>query len=230
VTTILLRSALPLRCFVLFVSLFLPLFAFAQGKPAAAPNRTPFFTYDLKPVKPSLRGRMQQLWEDQVSWTRNYIISAAADLPDKDLVAERLMQNQEQIGNFIKPFYGVAAGDKLTALLKDHIRISIEVVAAAKGGDTAKQSEVSARWNKNADDIAAFLSKANPKNWPLDEMKTLMHEHLQLTIDEAALRMGGHYGDDITAHDKVHRQIVKLADKLSAGIRNQFPDKATERP
>jgi len=212
-----------------FVS-FVLLLAYAQDKPSAARNRTPISTYDLKPVKPSLHGRMQQLWEDQVSWMRNYIISAAADLPDKDVVAERLMRNQEQIGSFMKPFYGVGAGDKLTALLKEHIRISTEVVAAAKAGDAAKQGEAAARWNKNADDIAAFLSKANPKNWQLDEMRTLMHEHLQLTSDETAARMGGHYGDDIAAHDKVHRQILKLADKLSTGIADQFPDKATARP
>jgi len=220
-----------LKLLALTIGLFVPPLTYAQDKPASAPSRTPVSTYDFKPVKqPTLHGRMQQLWEDQVSWTRNYIISAAADLPDKDVVAERLMRNQEQIGSFMKPFYGVAAGDKLTALLKDHIRISTEVIAAAKAGDAAKQSEAAGRWNKNADDIAAFLSKANPKNWQLDEMRTLMHEHLQLTADETAARMGGHYGDDIAAHDKVHRQILKLADKLSTGIADQFPDKATARP
>ena len=28
-----------------------------------------------------------------------------------------------------------------------------------------------ARWYRNADDIAAFLAGANPKNWPLTDMK-----------------------------------------------------------
>jgi hypothetical protein len=230
VSTIPLRPALSLRCFALFVSLFVPLFAFAQGKPAAAPNRTPFSTYDPESAKPSsLHDTMRKRWEEHVIWLRNYIVSAAADLPDKDLVAERLMRNQEDIGNAIKPFYDVAVGSKLTVLLKDHIRISTEIVGAAKAGDIAKQGETSARWNKNADDIAAFLSETNPKNWPREEMQRLMHDHLRLTTDEIVARMGGHYADDIAAHDKVHRQILQVADKLSAGIMNQFPDKTAER-
>ena len=229
-TTILVRSALSLRYFALFVSLFLPISAYAQDKPAATPNRTPFSTYDPGAAEPStLHDTMRKRWEEYVIWLRNYIISAAADLPDKDLVGERLMRNQEDIGYAIKPFYDAAVVSKFVGLLKEHIRISTEMVTATKTGDAAKQSETLARWNRKADEIAAFLNETNPKNWPLDEMKRLMHEHLRLTNDEIAFRMGGHYSDDIAAHDKVHRQILQVADKLSAGITNQFPDKTTER-
>src|SRR2546425_3381906 len=78
------------------------------------------------------RNAMRKLWEDHVTWTRLYIVSAAADLPDKDLTAQRLLQNQVDIGNVIKPFYGDDAGNKLTALLKDHILGAADLIAAAK--------------------------------------------------------------------------------------------------
>src|ERR1043165_10065126 len=61
---------------------------------------------------------MRKLWEDHTTWTPLYIVSALADLPDKDPTAQRLLQNQADIGNAVKPFYGDDAGDKLTALLK----------------------------------------------------------------------------------------------------------------
>ena len=84
---------------------------------------------------------MRKLWEDHITWTRVFIISAAAGLPDTDAATQRLLQNQVDIGNAVKPFYGDAAGDKLTGLLKEHITSAAELVTAAKAGETAKMED-----------------------------------------------------------------------------------------
>jgi hypothetical protein len=166
---------------------------------------------------------MRKLWEDHITWTRLYIVSAAADLPDKGATAGRLLQNQVDIGNAIKPFYGDAGGDHLTALLNDHILIAVALIDAAKAGDSAAFADANARWYANADEIATFLSSANPENWPLDEMKAMMRTHLDLTLKEAAARLNGDYAVDIAAYDEVHVEILKMADMLSNGIIDQFP-------
>jgi len=166
------------------------------------------------------RNDMRKLWEDHVTWTRVYVIDAVSDLPSKAATAERLLRNQSDIGNAIKPFYGAAAGDKLAALLKDHITIATEVIAAAKAGDTAKKDAAAKRWGANADEIAAFLSGANP-NWPLADMKHHMREHLDLTTAEVVARLTKDWAGDIAAYDKVHDQILKMADVLSSGIIKQ---------
>ena len=168
---------------------------------------------------------MRKLWEDHITWTRVFIISAAADLPDKDAATQRLLQNQVDIGDAIKPYYGAAAGEQLTALLKDHILISADVVAAAKANDQPKLNDANVRWTANADQIADFLSKANPKNWPAGEMRAMMRDHLKLTTDEAVARLHGDWAGDVRAYDAVHQQILHMADMLSAGIANQFPQK-----
>jgi len=168
---------------------------------------------------------MRKLWEDHIVWTRQFIVSAVADAPDKAAATERLLQNQVDIGNAIKPFYGDAAGEKLTTLLKEHITTAAEVVTAAKANDTAKLEDARKRWNANADDIATFLSGANPKAWPPAEMKKMMREHLDLTTAEAVARLHGDWAADIAAYDKVHMQILHMADMLSAGIISQFPAK-----
>lgn len=173
----------------------------------------------------ALRNDMRKLWEDHITWTRMYIVSVAADLPDKGLTAQRLLDNQAHIGNAIKPFYGDQAGNKLTSLLKDHILGAAELLAAAKAGDKAKSDAASAKWYANADDIAGFLSSANPKNWPLAAMKTHMKTHLDLTLEEAAARLTGDYARDIQAYEKVHAHILGLADALTSGIVAQFPNK-----
>ena len=177
------------------------------------------------PKTAGLQAAMRKLWEDHITWTRVFIISAAGELPDKDAATQRLLQNQVDIGNAIKPFYGAPAGDQLTTLLKEHITTAAEIVAAAKAGDKAKQDDATKRWFANADAIADFLSKANPKNWPQAEMRTMMHDHLNLTTNEVVARLHGDWAADVRAYDAVHEQILKMADMLAMGIANQFPNK-----
>jgi hypothetical protein len=171
-----------------------------------------------------LRTDMRKLWEDHVTWTRNVIFNIIDDLPGLDQDLGRLMKNQEDIGNAIKPIYGDAAGNKLTELLKAHISISGDILKALKADDNGSVNAAVKRWNDNADEISAFLSKANP-NWTLADMKTMMHDHLKLTTDEAMARKNKDYVGDVTAYDKVHDEILKMADMFSDGIVKQYPDK-----
>ncbi|MDX6613571.1 MAG: hypothetical protein QOD75_2757 [Blastocatellia bacterium] len=173
----------------------------------------------------ALHDAMRKLWAEHVFWTRVFIISAVADLPDKGFAPERLLQNQVEIGNAIKPYYGDAAGDKLTTLLKEHVITAAEIVAAARAGDKPKQEDATKRWFANADQIAAFLSDANPRNWPRTEMQQMMREHLNLTITEVVARLQGNWAADIAAFDKVHEQILHMADMLTEGIVKQYPAK-----
>src|SRR5215470_14422699 len=101
----------------------------------------------------ALQLAMRKLWEDHIIWTRVFIISTLAGLPDRDAATQRLLQNQVDIGNAIKPYYGDAAGDKLTALLKEHILIAADIVKAAKVSDTARLNSSKTRWTANADEI-----------------------------------------------------------------------------
>jgi hypothetical protein len=170
---------------------------------------------------------MRELWEDHIVWTRLYIVSAATgpeDLADIGPTTDRLLANQADIGDAIKPFYGDAAGDSLTALLRDHILTAAEIIAQAKAGDAEARDEAIARWYVNGDEIASFLSTANPENWPLDGMTAHMRSHLDLTLEEAVARLEGRHEDEVLAYDRVHADILEMADMLSDGIIAQFPD------
>jgi hypothetical protein len=81
---------------------------------------------------------MRKLWEDHITWTRLAIVSFAAGGADLQATETRLLRNQTDIGNAIKPFYGDDAGNKLTALLKEHIMGAVDLLAAAKAGDQPK--------------------------------------------------------------------------------------------
>lgn len=173
----------------------------------------------------ALHDAMRKLWEDHITWTRLVIVSVANDLPDSGPTVQRLLQNQDDIGDAIKPFYGDAAGEQLSALLRDHILIAAEILQAAKSNDTTALNDAIARWYANADDIAVFLNGANPKNWPLDMMKDMMREHLDLTLQEAVTYLQGDHAASISAYDQIHLQALDMADMLSGGIIQQFPGK-----
>ena len=166
---------------------------------------------------------MDKLWEDHVTWTRIYMMSATSGLPDTAVAAQRLLQNQADIGNAIKPIYGDQAGNQLTALLKEHILIAVDLLAAAKTGDTAGFEAANKRWYDNANQIAAFLNSANPDNWPLADMQSMMKSHLDLTLEESVARLNADWPGDVAAYDKVHNEILQMADMLTEGIVTQFP-------
>jgi hypothetical protein len=171
----------------------------------------------------TLRMDMRKLWEDHITWTRLAIISLESGTPDTDATVARLLRNQADIGNAIKPYYGKAAGNELTRQLRAHILIAADLIAAAKAGDSANLADAQARWVKNADQIAAVLHSANPRFWKLGAMRAEMHRHLDLTTQEAVARLQGNWTADVAAYDKVHRHILHMSDMLSDGIVRQFP-------
>jgi hypothetical protein len=168
---------------------------------------------------------MRKLWEDHVTWTRLFIVSAVADLPDLQVTTERLLANQVDIGNAVKPYYGEEAGNQLTVLLQEHITTAAAIVDAAKRGDTEAVNTASASWYDNADRVARFLNDANPDEWKLGEAKSMMREHLDLTLDEAVAQLSGDYAGSVALYDEIHVQILGMADMLSGGIVAQFPEK-----
>jgi len=172
----------------------------------------------------NLRADMRKLWTDHTTWTRIYIMEAVGDQPDAQAAAGRLMKNQEDIGNAVAAYYGKAAGDKLTSLLKEHISIAVDIIKFAKAGDKANQSASDAKWKKNADDIADFLAKANP-NWPKATLASMMAKHLQTTTDEVVARLTKNWDGDVKAYDAVYDHILTMADALTDGIIKQFPQK-----
>ena len=133
------RSSLPLAVLVAVASAVLAL-AFAGGHAAQGHSEEHSHAAKkdgLSEQRLAFHDEMRRLWEDHITWTRLFIVSATDDLPDTAATTQRLLRNQDDIGDAIKPFYGRAAGERLTALLREHITIAAELLGAAKAGDQA---------------------------------------------------------------------------------------------
>lgn len=171
----------------------------------------------------SLKTNLRKLWADHVIWTREYLVAAIAATQDAQAAA-RLLKNQEHIGNAIVPYYGQAAGNGLTDLLKQHILIAVDLIAAAKAGQQEQFQKHDQRWTQNAQDIATFLAGANP-NWPAQDVADLLNLHLALTKNEAVARLTEKWEEDIAAFDDIFTEIMTVSDTLSEGIIKQFPER-----
>jgi hypothetical protein len=171
----------------------------------------------------ALHDGMRKLWEDHITWTRLAIVSFAAGLPDLSATEARLLANQRDIGDAIKPYFGRRAGNRLTALLREHILGAVELLKAAKSGDQAQIDSAGAAWYANGKQIADFLHAANPRHWERGEMRSMMKMHLDQTLKEAQDRLGGRYAADIRDYEVVHEHILQMADELSNGIVKRFP-------
>ena len=193
-------------------------------EPVATAKKIKTTVYHCPKKSYELKTAMRKLWEDHVTYTRNYIISALADLGDVGAVATRLLKNQDDIGAAIKPFYGKPGADQLAKLLRDHIIIATKVVKAAKEGNKEALNQQQAAWKANADDIANFLHASNP-HWKKHAMAKMLHTHLDLTTQEVVSRLQKNWDADIAAYDKGHVHMLHFSDMLVDGLTKQFPEK-----
>jgi hypothetical protein len=202
----------------------LALVLLASG-PASGADRARTMTMPSTGKVVAFHEAMDKLWTDHVAWTRAVIVDFEENLPDLKPDLARLLANQAQIGDAIKPYYGNAAGNQLGQLLHTHIMEAVPVLTYARDGKKAKLTTALATWRANAHQIAAFLAKANPKAWPLADMTSMMDTHLVLTTNEAVAHLEKNWKADIAAYDQVRSEILMMADSLANGIIQQFPAK-----
>jgi hypothetical protein len=168
---------------------------------------------------------MRALWEAHGAWTHMVIVSFVSGNPDLQAEEQVLLQNQVDIGNAVKPYYGAAAGNKLTALLKAHILGAVDVLVAAKSGDKSKLATAVAAWSANGRQIADFLHAADPKFLSRSAARQMMAVHLKQVIGQAVDELTGKYGAGASAFGPYIQHILDMADMISGGIIRQFPSR-----
>jgi hypothetical protein len=166
---------------------------------------------------------MRALWETHGAWTHMVIVSFAGKLPDLAAEEQILLQNQVDIGTAVKPYYGAAAGNQLTKLLKEHILGAVSVLEAARSGDQARISQAEAAWSKNGSEIADFLHAADPHHLSRAAARTMMKVHLEQVIEQGVDELKGDYAASAQAYEPYIRHILAMADMISGGIIKQFP-------
>jgi hypothetical protein len=218
------RVTLTLAGMIAALSMVIVLAVSGTGESHAATHRAHAASVPVPTAKAvAFHDQMRALWEAHGSWTHMVITSFVGSLPNLKAEEAVLLHNQVDIGDAVKPYYGRAAGNKLTELLKAHILGAVDVLVAAKSGDKTKLAQAAKAWYANGRQIADFLHAADPRFLSRAAAREMMKVHLDQVIEQAVDELKGNYAADARAFGPYIRHILDMADMISSGIIRQFP-------
>lgn len=221
----------PFRAFVAILALTgLLAFAPAHGRQAglndaaSPPPMASAASAAPSPVKVAETGAaLRDLWLGHVFWVRNVVLETLASNKGAAKAAEdQVVANAKEIAASIEPFYGKAADDKLLNLLVGHYGAIKQYLDATAAGDRAKQTAAMQSLNANADEIAVFLSGANP-NLPRDAVRSLFVAHGAHHVQQIQQLKAGQYAQEAQTWEAMKKHMYVIADTLASAIAKQFP-------
>lgn len=187
-------------------------------------------------TEPAVTWRMDQrtIWARYLWRLRNYITSALHNGEDLAVVEEQLFQNIDEIGDSVRPYYGLVASKQLAQYMRSFVLTVLEIVQTLKEGGNI--DALTKKVDAKLDEFAAFAEKANPQHWPAATVKAIFGKVLQAWIEQVRARVSKNWPADIEAVDTAHRIILAgqfdgtpaFSDIFAKGIIMQFPDRFTE--
>lgn len=199
------------------IALAVPGIAIAHEAPHGASGTTA----TLADTKAALR----DLWIGHVFWVRNVVDARIEGNAAESKAAEaQVVSNARAIADAIEPFYGQAAADKLFGLLAGHWGAISDYLDATRDSNKSGQDVALKSLLANADQIAVFLSGANP-NLPADALRGLLTAHGSHHVQQIQQLKAGQYEQEAKTWSAMTAHMYVIADALADGIAKQFPDK-----
>ena len=156
---------------------------------------------------------------------RNVVLTTKYGDKDAAKIAEdQVVQNAKEIANSIAPYYGKEASDKLFTLLAGHYGTIKDYMNAAFASNKDGMKAASDKINKNAEEIATFLSSANP-NWPKQTLLGALVAHGGHHMAQIDAIQKKDFASEAKIWDAMKNHIYTIADVLAEGIVKQFGPK-----
>jgi hypothetical protein len=171
------------------------------------------------------KAAMRDLWAEHIFWIRNVVLDQTTNNPvARDVAEKEVVANAKQIAGMITPFYGEPASEKLFDLLAGHYGAVKEYSDATVVGNTLWQHAALAHLASNADDIAEFLSGANPY-LPKDTVRGLIAAHGAHHVAQINQFMERDYVQERQTWEVMKQHVYVIADALTTALATQFPSK-----
>jgi hypothetical protein len=177
------------------------------------------------PKTAATQAALRDLWTGHIFWVRNVALATFTNNKDEAAAAEaEVVANAKAIAGALEPYYGKPASEKMFTLLAGHWgAVKAHITATAKG-DAKGQDAAMKQMVANVEEIATFLSGANP-NLPKETLVGLLTAHGGHHAQQNAQLKAKKYADEAKTWDAMKNHMYVIADALGDGIAKQFPDK-----
>jgi hypothetical protein len=193
--------------------------SFAKAKPSACIETS---------KATELKLAFRDLWMDHIYWVRNVVLETKyGDETAAKVAEDRVVQDAKSIAAAITPYYGSEASDKLFGLLAGHYGAIKEYMNASFTGNKMAADTAADMLKKNADEIAVFLSSANP-NWSRNTLASALLAHGGHHMTEINEISKKDFSGDANTWEAMKGHVYVIAGVLSDGIVKQFPDRFRE--
>ena len=154
---------------------------------------------------------MMELWTSHLIYTRLVFMAFFNKDPSLDILKERLLRNQVDIGNLFGRIYGPKTGKAVKDLLLEHIHAAVIVLVAIRNSDDRALKLAMKDFYDNADKIGIALDKLKGTN--------IFRHHMKMHIDTLTKTITSYvdknYKQDIIDYDNYVNAGLKMAYDLS---------------
>ncbi len=189
---------------------------------ASATSQTPA----VDPAKVAeLKMALRDLLVGHIVWARSLAFATRlGDQAAAGVASRKGLENARAVGMSIAPIYGQAAGEMFAGLFTAHSGGVKEYMGAAFAGSEVRKKAAVAKMIANAEEIAAFLSSANP-NLSKDAVKSLLGSHAAHHVAQLGALARKDYASEANVWDATLRHVYEIADALAEAIVKQFPSR-----
>lgn len=190
---------------------------------AKADSATPKNVRNLKTIETA--AALRDLWLGHIFWVRNVSV-AAIDKNDLAVNAaeQQAVANAKAIAASIELFYGAPAKEAFFKLLAGHYGAVKAYLVSTVAGDAPAQQTATQSLTSNAEEIAVFLSKANPY-LPKDAVQGLLLAHGGHHIQQIQQLKDRKYEAEAQTWKEMKAHVYQIADATADALAKQFAKK-----
>jgi hypothetical protein len=177
----------------------------------------------LNPLEPhmafdmDIRTTLRKLFSDHGVYTVFVLKSIVDKTPDTQVFLTRLLGNQKDIGDQLKPIVGDKVGNLVTKVLTEHIKLAGEVMKSAVNKDKMLDQKIQKLF-ANSDQVANVLHFLNSQQLPLEDMKDMFHEHNNYVIKMTVARIKKDYKEEQVLFDSYFNELLEMSDMIAHAL------------